>query len=178
MNRGAGDLLIRDLSAGHEAAFATLYDRFGPSLFRVALSMLGLKEDAEDAVQEVFVSLVRGRQKLAGVENLRAYLFASLRHAALKLSAAGKLKFSRQPSDLESIPAGEHRTAMTDRSARLEQALDRLPPEQRELVALKIDGGLTFAEIGVLLGISPNTAAGRYRYALEKLRDALQGVDG
>ena len=42
--------------------------------------------------------------------------------------------------------------------------------EQRELIALKIDGELTFAEIAACLGISPNTAASRYRYALEKLR--------
>jgi RNA polymerase sigma-70 factor (ECF subfamily) len=57
---------------------------------------------------------------------------------------------------------------------RLEQALRTLPPEQRELVALKIEGDLTFGEIAVVLGISPNTAASRYRYALEKLRLALQ----
>ena len=41
------------------------------------------------------------------------------------------------------------------------------------MVALKIDGGLTFAEIAAVIGISANTAASRYRYALEKLRAAL-----
>jgi RNA polymerase sigma-70 factor (ECF subfamily) len=61
-----------------------------------------------------------------------------------------------------------------DRAVRLEQALQMLPPTQRELIALKIEGGLTFAEIGSILGISPNTAASRYRYALAKLRTALE----
>ena len=41
------------------------------------------------------------------------------------------------------------------------------------MIALKIDGGLTFAEVAALLGVSANTAASRYRYALEKLRAAL-----
>jgi DNA-directed RNA polymerase specialized sigma24 family protein len=55
----------------------------------------------------------------------------------------------------------------------LAHALASLPPEQREAVGLEIDGGLTFAEIGAVAGISPNTAASRYRYALEKLRILL-----
>jgi RNA polymerase sigma-70 factor (ECF subfamily) len=57
---------------------------------------------------------------------------------------------------------------------RLQRAVLALPDEQRELIALKLDGGLTFAEIASVLAISPNTAASRYRYALEKLRTSLQ----
>jgi len=60
-----------------------------------------------------------------------------------------------------------------ERGSRLERALAALPREQREVVALKIDGGLTFAQVAEVLGISPNTAASRYRYALGRLRDRL-----
>jgi RNA polymerase sigma-70 factor (ECF subfamily) len=182
MSMADGDPLIQCLTEGRSEAFSALYDRFGGSLFQVALAMLGSRPDAEDAVQDVFVSLVRARQRLAGVENLRAYLFATLRHAALKVSAGRKwpsapASHSRgqwDVPDLSLVPAPESGSVALDRSVQLEQALRRLPAEQRELVALKIDGGLTFAEIASLLGISPNTAAGRYRYALEKLRDALK----
>jgi RNA polymerase sigma-70 factor (ECF subfamily) len=62
----------------------------------------------------------------------------------------------------------------SDRAVRLEQALRALPAEQREVISLKVDGGLTFAEIAALLGVSANTAASRYRYALEKMRAALE----
>ena len=55
----------------------------------------------------------------------------------------------------------------------LETGSAGLPIEQREVLSLKIDGGLTFAEIAAVLGIRPNTAASRYRYALEKLRTLL-----
>jgi RNA polymerase sigma-70 factor (ECF subfamily) len=176
MSRANGDPLVQGLTEGRSEAFAALYDRFGGALFQVALAMLGSRQDAEDAVQDVFVSLVRARQRLGGVENLRAYLFASLRHAALKLSAGRKL-LPHPPSgcpDLNLIPAPQTGSVALDRSVRLEQALQRLPHEQRELIALKVDGGLTFAQIASLLGINANTAAGRYRYALEKLRDALK----
>jgi len=165
--------LIQGLAAGQEAAFAALYDRFAVPLFRVALAILGSRQDAEDAVQEVFVSLVRARHKLIGVENLRAYLFASLRHTAIRLSANHNLRTSEACPDLTLIPTRPREALETGDSVGLEHALGRLPPEQREVVALKLDGALTFAEIGSLLGISANTAAGRYRYALEKLRDAL-----
>jgi RNA polymerase sigma-70 factor (ECF subfamily) len=57
----------------------------------------------------------------------------------------------------------------------LAAAVAALPDAQREVVALKIDAGLTFAEIAAVTGTSLNTAASRYRYALEKLRTALGG---
>jgi RNA polymerase sigma-70 factor (ECF subfamily) len=56
-------------------------------------------------------------------------------------------------------------------------ALTRLPPEQREVIVLKIWHEYTFEEIGELLEISPNTAAGRYRYGLQKLRMSLRGAE-
>ena len=58
--------------------------------------------------------------------------------------------------------------------AALESALAELPPEQREAVHLKAWGGFTFEEIASALGISPNTAASRYRYGLDKLRTRLR----
>jgi RNA polymerase sigma-70 factor (ECF subfamily) len=56
----------------------------------------------------------------------------------------------------------------------LSDALKTLPPEQREVIALKVDGGLTFGQIAEILGVNANTAASRYRYALEKLRRVLE----
>jgi RNA polymerase sigma-70 factor (ECF subfamily) len=57
-----------------------------------------------------------------------------------------------------------------ERARLLQTALGRLPAEQRQVVTLKIWGGLTFAEIAGALDIPANTAASRYRYALEELR--------
>jgi RNA polymerase sigma-70 factor, ECF subfamily len=124
-------------------------------------------------VQEVFVGLARARPALADVLNLRAYLFAALRNAAAKAAARSAAE-RRQPlpADLAAPVTSE-----VDSPARLGRALSALPAEQRELIALKIDGGLTFREIAAALGISANTAASRYRYALAKLRNALQGAD-
>jgi RNA polymerase sigma-70 factor (ECF subfamily) len=143
-------------------------------LFRFAHTLLNSKEDAEDVVQEVFVSLVRSRTRLAQVDNLRAYLFASLRNAVSQHGRRRKLDQMVSLERFDEPMDSKTRSTAGDRSFELEQALLRLPFEQRELVALKIDGELTFAEIAEVLNISPNTAASRYRYALEKLREALR----
>jgi RNA polymerase sigma-70 factor (ECF subfamily) len=56
------------------------------------------------------------------------------------------------------------------------RCLAALPPEQREVIVLKFWHHHTFEEIGELLGLSPNTAAGRYRYGLQKIRHCLTSV--
>jgi RNA polymerase sigma-70 factor (ECF subfamily) len=63
-----------------------------------------------------------------------------------------------------------------ERSRLLREALDQLPGAQREVVTLKIWGELTFAEIAITLDIPANTAASRYRYALEELRKLTKEV--
>jgi RNA polymerase sigma-70 factor (ECF subfamily) len=55
--------------------------------------------------------------------------------------------------------------------------LAALPEEQRTVVAMKIKGELTFEEIAAALEVSANTAASRYRYALEKLRASMGATD-
>ena len=60
-----------------------------------------------------------------------------------------------------------------ERQTAIEEALDTLPADQREVVILKVWAGLNFPAIALTLGISANTAASRYRYALEKLRQRL-----
>lgn len=57
------------------------------------------------------------------------------------------------------------------------RCLQTLPPEQREVIVLKIWHGHTFEEIGELLDLSPHTAAGRYRYGMTKLRACLRDTN-
>jgi RNA polymerase sigma-70 factor (ECF subfamily) len=170
------EALLRGLAAGDERAFAALYDRFGERLYHVARGMLRRREDAEDAVQDVFLALARTRRRLGEVRDLTAYLFAALRRAAGRVAT----RRSRNPvaADVtgEAIVEADNGKSDDPRSERLEKALRALPREQREVIALKIDGELTFAQIGQVMGVSINTAASRYRYALEKLRASLQAA--
>jgi RNA polymerase sigma factor (sigma-70 family) len=176
-DKGMGDVpeekLARDIAAGDQAAFAALFDRFGACLFASARSLLGSDPDAEDAVQDVWAAVARSRHRLRGVRSVKAYLYKALRNVVVRRWARQRRAVSLD--DVSEPAGGEEGPPGPD--DRLERALRSLPAEQREVVVLKIDGEMTFAELAEALGISPNTAASRYRYALEKLRDALGAED-
>ncbi|MEA2711506.1 MAG: hypothetical protein QOF78_4107 [Phycisphaerales bacterium] len=98
-----------------------------------------------------------------------AYLFACVRTAALDLSrAAGRRRHHEANGTAFERPSDRE-----DLREVVEAALAKLPPEQREVLVLKIWGGLTFAQIGESLALPANTAASRYRYALERLEAVL-----
>lgn len=165
--------LAESLADGDADAFAAVYDRMAARLLGAARTMIGSAADAEDVVQDLFVDLARGRHRLAAVADLEAYVFTMLRHAVAR-------RHRRAVTGRRVLVAVAHDRSRPDQAAaaalpddELAAALAELPPEQREVVALKIDGGLTFAEIGRVMGTSLDTAASRYRYALTKLRQTL-----
>ncbi len=163
------------LATGDPEAFAALYDRLAVRLFNTARTMTNSLPDAEDTVHDVFVELARSRDRLARITDLDAYIFTMLRHAVSR-------RRRRRDVDRRALhtvgrqrdEAGGFTTQPVETSDdELTTAVARLPPAQREVLALKIDGGLTFAEIAAIIGTSINTAASRYRYALEKLRTTI-----
>jgi RNA polymerase sigma-70 factor (ECF subfamily) len=129
-------------------------------------------------VQDVFASTVRSHKKLGEVRDLTAYLFVSLRRAA------GQCALRRIQSAQAAAAAANERTreknatiADHDHCDRLQEAIDALPEEQREVLTLKIDGELTFSQIANVMGGTVSTAASRYQYALRKLRSSLAGAN-
>lgn len=165
--------LTARLTQGDEAAFAEVYDRFGPRLYRIAFRVLRNTALAEEAVQEVFVALVRSRARLRDVKHPSAYLFTVLRRRLPRLLEQDARQRIWQTTS-RPVAETERSELVRDWHDELALLLDRLPVEQREVVLLRVDGELSWSEIGEVLEISPNTAASRYRYALEKLREQLQ----
>lgn len=149
----------------------------GPKLLLCARQWTRSLADAEDVVQEAFVRYWRHQRQLPG--DPQALLVTSIRRAAVDLSRREDRRSVREgkfggdwmdrDSLFEKLP-GEG----DERRLEIEAALQLLPPEQREVLVLKIWQELTFEQIGETLDISPNTAASRYRYALNALRQQLE----
>lgn len=153
------------------------FESYGPKLLLCARQWTRSLADAEDVVQEAFVRYWRHQRELPG--DPQALLITSVRRAALDLARREGRRAVRE----EKADGGlEEREGIFDplpgdgdeRRAEIESALRRLPPEQREVLVLKIWQELTFEQIGETLDISPNTAASRYRYALAALRKELK----
>lgn len=156
---------------------ARLYDAHAQALFAFLLDFTGSEADTRDLLQEVFVRLAQRPRLLDGVLSERGFLVRLAHHLAIdgvrrrstrdRKHAAfgeGSMAVASDPPDADGALIG---TA-------LEQALQQLPAEQRAVVHLKLWGGMTFEEIAECLELSPNTAASRYRYGIDKLRDQLR----
>ncbi len=154
-------------------ALGALFDLTSNRLVRFAVALARNQHDAEDCVQTALVRVAREPALLAAVTSPWAYLLRMVRNEVLLL---GRRKRSRPVlGDLTDLVTfrrvDELEREETFREVWL--ALRALPTDQAEVVVLKIWEGMTFAEIGQVLEVSPNTAASRYQYALAKLTKRL-----
>ena len=148
------------------------FSELAPGLVLFAQQWVRSSADAEDVVQEAFVRFWR---RDLSIKN-RALLYAAVRSAALD-RIRGEQRRARREAAV-ALDGDRHYepqfTSVDEDQQQLAAAVERLPDVQREVVILKIWNDLTFAEIAEVLEISPNTAASRYRYALEALKKILQ----
>lgn len=161
------------------SVLGNIYDQYADRLYHYLLTLLRSETDAEDVLQGLFLKLIRMGNKMKSIKNLTAYLFASARNEALRIinqkkeSQEGKEELGK----IMLVEAGPDTTIEETES--VNRALINLPQEQREVVVLKVYQGLSFKEISELLGIPLDTAASRYRYAIEKLRELIPpSLDG
>ncbi|MBI3947695.1 MAG: sigma-70 family RNA polymerase sigma factor [Armatimonadetes bacterium] len=171
-----GALPLRSEAQASGDQLADLYDRHAGALYRYARALTGSAEDAEDAVQEVFCRAARHPARLERVRDARAYLLTAVRNAARSTLRGRRRRSDLEtalPEDLAVAAAPDPGIGVVDALA-LREAFAALPVEQREVLALKVFEGMTFREIAATTRASQNTVASRYRYAIEKLRRALE----
>jgi RNA polymerase sigma-70 factor (ECF subfamily) len=133
---------------------------------------LGLSHsEAEDVLQETFISVLKLPERPDEPEH---YIVRAFRNRALNFRRS---LWRRVAREMESLGWFEKAPDETSAERAAMRCLAKLPREQREVIVLKIWSEYTFERIGTLLEISPNTAAGRYRYGLEKLRTCQKGKD-
>jgi RNA polymerase sigma-70 factor, ECF subfamily len=161
------------LSADDPVALEMIWERYAPDLLGYLSGLHCSRLDAEDTLQEVFVTIAKKRASVAKARSLKPYLFQLARNVALN-----RIKHSKR--------IWNHAQALSDwlvpvapdsqnelRSRQLEAALARLPEKQRVVLVLRFYRDKTLHEIGELMGISQNTAASCFRYGMEKLREIM-----
>lgn len=132
---------------------------------------LGLSHgEAEDVLQETFLALM---QLDGPPAKARHYCVRAYRNRTLNYRRSLWRRLTREWESLRWFETSPDETPAEQAAMR---CLAGLPVEQREAIVLKVWHGCTFEEIGGLLDISPNTAAGRYRYGLQKIKTKLEGV--
>ena len=157
----------------HDESWRTCYRQLAPKLLLFARQWVSTPADAEDVVQSAFIKFWR-HQPDARPEHY-PLLYATVRTTALDLLRGTDRRLRRENNPdaeirREDDPFFDSTVEQRDTAAHIETALRRLPPEQREVLVLRIWSGLTFAEIATTLEETINTVSSRYRYALQALR--------
>ncbi|GGN12650.1 DNA-directed RNA polymerase sigma-70 factor [Dyadobacter beijingensis] len=148
--------LLQLVAAGDERAFTRVFDhyhqRLGMHIYRITRS----EQVAEELVHDVFLKIWRNRELLSEIENFSVYLFVVSKNAALnalKKIAAERTRFT----DLEDAAEGEPDQPDDYRYALIDEAIDRLPAQQRQVYLLSRHHRLSYQEIAEQMGISRET---------------------
>jgi RNA polymerase sigma-70 factor (ECF subfamily) len=174
--------LIADVAHGDRGAFEALYDRYSSSVFGLGLRMLGNREQAEEAVQEIFWRVWQRAKSFDPNRSFAPWLFGIAHNYCIDELRRRRVRPQPVYEDdehpiLSAIPdtvdvgetalLGEQRRVVLD-------ALQELPNEQRQALELAYFGGLTQQEIADRLGNPLGTVKTRMRLGLQKLRTILQ----
>jgi RNA polymerase sigma-70 factor (ECF subfamily) len=157
-----------------------LYLRVGPPAFRLALAIVADRSAAEDVVQEAFVRILRRQGKLGVSDALDGYVTRTVRNIAFNHLRRGRVQRTAQDQlehGMQLLVEPASGEAEPSRAAQLSKALRSLPPEQREVIHLRVYEGLPFAEIASRTEVPLGTVHSRYRYALARLRTQLKDGD-
>ena len=155
---------------------AALYNAHGARLYRYAVILLADRSAAEDAVQDTFVQLARALRRSPDAHVSFGYLAVTVRNACYSTLRRRRVAHLLTPHDELLIEPAAPDASEEERML-IDDALKRLPAEQREVMYLKVFEGMTFQEIADRCEISINTAGSRYRYAIEALRRTLSASD-
>jgi RNA polymerase sigma factor (sigma-70 family) len=152
-----------------------LYALHRQGLYTLALSVTGRPDRAEDAVHDAFARVCRNRGTLETAADPVAYVYAAVRNAALDCVRRQRLPAEPPASIFNGhVPGPEALALGAERERSVAEAVEGLPDAQREVVVLRVYGGLTFAQIASVVGEPLQTVATRYRRALERLKRRLE----
>lgn len=172
--------LLDRTAEGSEDAFSELYRRYSPAALGLALRVLGQRSLAEDALQEVFVTVWRQARTYDPARGrVRTWILTQIHHRAV--DAVRREEAERRRHSVEDLPARDEISDIIEegwiaaRRAQVRAALAALPVEQRQAVELAYFGGLTQSQISRQTGTPLGTVKTRTMSAMRRLRDALAG---
>jgi len=165
------DQLLKQLYQSDEGAFAEIYNRYWKPLYTSAHNVLQVKEAAQDAVQEVFISLWNRREAVQ-VDILQAYLHQAVRFQVFKAIRAAKTDqdFFNRLAGISKDILIEDPVLFKELETLYQQIIQTLPPDEQEIFLLHRDGGLTYKQIAEQKNISVKTVEKKMSRALKEIR--------
>ena len=170
-------LLILGLKRGRPEALRRIYVKYRIDMLKLAVMLIGDVDTAEDVVHDVFVTFAQSADRIRSTGSLKNYLTTSVINR-IRNHRRDRNRYEARVTGV-AIPTAPPRrgpdqwAVLSEQLTLLTDALDQLPQEQREVVCLHMQTGLTLRQVAAVQGASVNTVKGRYRYGMEKLRSLL-----
>ena len=176
----ADEDLMQYVRKGDARAFEVLYERHSGVAFSLAYRMVGTRNQAEDVVQEAFISIWRSGARYERTRgSVRTWVLGIVHNRAIDSLRRATVHSKRRADDeglAEKLEAGERtdvEAARREEAQTVRTAMDTLPTEQSQVIELAYFGGFSHSEIADMLQMPIGTVKGRMRLGLEKMRGAL-----
>lgn len=183
------EALMMSFREGDARSFEEIVARHKRGLFNFLLRSVQNRSRAEEMLQEVFLRVVRSKERYERTAKLTTWLYTIARNLCVDESRRARFRKTvsldaprrgaeeESPAMIETVAADQVPTddeaAAPQLRARIAKAVEQLPEDQREVFLMRQMSGLSFKEIGDIVGAPENTVKSRMRYALEKLRQEL-----
>jgi RNA polymerase sigma-70 factor (ECF subfamily) len=172
--------LLTAFRAGDAKAFEALVRRYQRPVLTIALRFAGDQDDAEDLAQRAFINAAQRAGGWRG-GSFKSWLFRIVVNLAKNyVRDTARFDRSEEAQEREAPPTQSdaiHRLEQRDRQIKLRAAVGRLPKRQREVLLLRIDGDMPFADVAATLGITEVNAKVNFHHAVQKLKAWLGGED-
>jgi len=167
--------LLELMKDDDQEAFTTIYNKYWYPLMQHVMKAVRIYSEAEDIVQEIFVSIWKNRARLEIRGALSTYLFNSGRYMAIRniernVTRSNYLQRLSDQIDNGGVPSPETLLHMRELEERIEQAIESLPGKMKEIFNLSRKQQLSYREIAAQLGVSEETVRKQISNALNRLR--------
>jgi RNA polymerase sigma-70 factor (ECF subfamily) len=170
--------LVEKARKGHTGAMNELVTRHHASAFRVALGILREEDGAADVAQDAFLKAFKALEKFRGDSSFKTWL---LTIAANEARGVLRKRGRRKETGLEEVgplasreEGPEEDLQKSQEAERIKAYLGELPEKQRQAVTLRIFEGLSFREVGALIGSSEGAARVNYHHGIRRLREMFE----
>jgi RNA polymerase sigma-70 factor (ECF subfamily) len=171
------ELLKWKFKQGSTEALSCIYQKYLDDLLTLAVGLLNDPSEAEDIVQDVFVSFVKSADNFKLRGSLKAYLATSVVNRVrdrLRKVRTRSMTRDTLKADVD-LQEPDQSLIYSEQWNRLIRTLDRLPYQQREAVLLRLKSQMKFREIAKVQNVSVHTAMSRYKSGLNRLKSSLDG---
>lgn len=173
--------LIRNIELGNQLALEQLFRMYYDRLFYFAFSILHSRELSEEVLADVFFNIWKNRKGIATIDNLDAYLYASVRNRSLNEIEKNRKRHNtvslqevlsqREPMAYDDP---ESKMITKEKLKKIQEAIDSLPEQSRLVFKLTREDRLKYKEVSQILGISVKTIDAHLAKALKKISQTLK----